>query len=357
MNIDFHYGVVYVIARVSGLARDAARTVAHACQYVDDATTPGILRFAGGETFERFATAHKMFDYSNTENDQNRLVWTPFHFLPAGEGVTLQEKAVCRPDSAVARDVMRRAIRQRNAASALHRLGVTLHTYVDTWAHQGFAGIECAVNRVSELKVENGPEKSWITRVAEAAERAKDKIESKLVSDALPVGHGAALHYPDLPWADWSYIDGNGKHVQRQNLDQFMQAAEMACRAVRGFVAGDEAFEKQPGLPAEVADAVRLQLRDNISEDEQQRLTAFCAAVEAGTIPGLKEAIPGYIAKGQDSWKWQATGLLNDDDSGEHPQWHEGFETSNYRLFHDAVKEHRFVVTQEILPAHGLRIV
>ncbi len=80
-----------------------ALTVAHACQYVDDATTPGILRFQGGETFERFATAHKTFDYANTENDQNRLVWAPFHFLPAGEGATLDEKAVCRADSAVAR--------------------------------------------------------------------------------------------------------------------------------------------------------------------------------------------------------------------------------------------------------------
>ncbi len=80
MNIDFHYGVVYIVARVGGMTPDQALTVAHACQYVDDATTPGILRFQGGETFERFATAHKTFDYANTENDQNRLVWAPFHF-------------------------------------------------------------------------------------------------------------------------------------------------------------------------------------------------------------------------------------------------------------------------------------
>jgi hypothetical protein len=357
MNIDFHYGVVYVAAREGGLAPDAARTVAHACQYVDDATTPGILRFKGGETFERFATAHKVFDYSNTENDQNRLVWAPFHFLPAGQGDTLQEKAVCRPDSVIAREMMRRAIRQRNADTALHRLGVTLHTYVDTWAHQGFAGIECAVNRVSMLKVEDAGQESWVTRMVETTERVGDEIESRLLSDTLPVGHGAALHYPDLPWAHWSYVDGNGTRVQRQNLDQFMQAAEMACRAVRGFVAGNEAFETLPGLSADVADAVRLQLGSNTSNDEQQRLAAFCAAVEAGVIPGLKEAIPQYIPKGRESWKWQATGLLSDDDCGERPQWQPAFEASDYRRFHDAVKEHRFVVTQEILPAHGLRIV
>ena len=75
MNIDFHYGVVYIAARIGGMAAGEAITVAHACQYVDDATTSGILRFSGGETFERFATAHKLFDYTNAENDQNRLVW------------------------------------------------------------------------------------------------------------------------------------------------------------------------------------------------------------------------------------------------------------------------------------------
>jgi hypothetical protein len=132
MNIDFHYGVVYVAARIGGMTPSNALTVAHACQYVDDATTSGILRFKGGETFERFATAYKLFDYSNTENDLNRLVWTPFHFLPAAKGETLQEKAVCRPDSEVAREVVRRAIGQRDTETGLHRLGVTFHTYVDT---------------------------------------------------------------------------------------------------------------------------------------------------------------------------------------------------------------------------------
>jgi hypothetical protein len=73
MNIDFHYGVVYVAARIGGMTPSNALTVAHACQYVDDATTSGILRFKGGETFERFATAYKLFDYSNTENDLNAV--------------------------------------------------------------------------------------------------------------------------------------------------------------------------------------------------------------------------------------------------------------------------------------------
>ena len=151
-------------------------------------------------------------------------------------------------------------------------------------------------------------------------------------------------------------VDGTGTTVKRQNLDEFVCAAEMACRAVQAFVAETEVFESQPGLPANVKDALRELLRTNTSNDDQQRLARICAAVSAGDIPGLEETVPGYVAKGLGSWKCDATGLLSDDDRGERPTWSNAFELSDYRRFHDAVKEHRFVVTQEILPAHGLRI-
>ena len=65
MNIDFHYGVVYLVARIAGMTPIDAETVAHAGQYVDDSTTTGVLAFEGGETFERFASAHKVVDLRN----------------------------------------------------------------------------------------------------------------------------------------------------------------------------------------------------------------------------------------------------------------------------------------------------
>lgn len=356
MNIDFHYGVVYIVARIGGMTACEALTVAHACQYVDDATTHGILRFSGGETFERFATAHKLFDYSNTENDQNRLVWTPFHFLPAGEGETLEDRAVCRADSAIAREIVRRAIRQKGADTALHRLGVTLHTYVDTWAHQGFAGIESRMNRIHLLEAEDCTPENWLAHLTRATRHLMDRIESDVLTAALPVGHGAALHFPDQPWAIWNYIDGRGVRVERHNLPEFVQAAEMTCRAVRAYVAGREDFEFQPGMSDNVKDALTELLATNRNMDDNKRLQTICEAVKAGAIPGLRESIPDYVAKGFGSWKFKATGLQSDDDGVDRPQWTEAFERSDYRRFHDAVKEHRFVTTQEILPAHGLRI-
>lgn len=356
MNIDFHYGIVYVMARLGGLPAGEAQTVAHACQYVDDATTPGLLHFADGERFERFATAHKLFDYENVFNELNRLVWTPFHFLPAGIGVTLEERAICRPDSLVAQEVVRCAIRHKGASNDLHRLGVTLHTYVDTWAHQGFAGIESDYNKVSHLEAEDCTPAQWLEHFERATKHLAAEVESEVLARAFPLGHGAALHYPDQPWANWSYVNGKGVLVKRENLPDFVTAADMACRVVQAFCANTDSFVAQPGLTADQKAALQQLLATNTSTDERVRLDVIHDSIEAGTIPGLKESLPLYIGKGVGSWKYQATGIDAQHGDGAAPKWSPAFEHSDYRKFHDAVKEHRFVVTQEVLPANGLRL-
>jgi hypothetical protein len=356
MNIDFHYGVVYITTRLGGLSAKDAQTVAHACQYIDDATTPGLLRFAGGEQFERFASAHKLFDYQNTQDDLNRLVWTPFHFLPAGVGDTLEERAVCRPDSDVARNVVKHALARRGADNALHRLGVTLHTYVDTWAHQGFSGIESGYNKVSHLEADDFTHEDWLRRLERYTVHLVDGFQSDVLTRALPLGHGAALTYPDLPWAKWSYMNGKGQPVRRDNLPEFMIAADMACRVAQAWVTKAADIVDQPGLPAAAKAALRQLLATNIDMNEMKRLDVIRDAVAAGSIPGIKEPIPDYIAKGVGSWKHIATGIKADHDGDTVPQWTHAFEMSDYRKFHDAVKEHRFTVVQEILPACGLRL-
>jgi len=356
MNIDFHYGVIYLVARIAGMNQQQASTVAHACQYVDDATTHGLLFFEGGELFERFASAHAIYDYHNIDNDLNRLVWAPFHFLPAGQGETLEEKAICRPNSDIAKETVRQAIRSAHTPNALHRLGVTLHSYVDTWAHQGFSGIESDFNRVNDIDVAGLTPEGWAAKLIDATKYLINEVATDVVSRFFPLGHGAALHYPDQPWAVWSYVNGKGQTVKRNNLPDFVDAADMACRATRGFLANDEAFEGLPGLPESQKWALEQLLSSNRSEDADIRLQFIYESVPEGIIPDLIDTIPVYIAKGKGSWKHAATGLETGDDSRIRPVYSSAFEQSDYRYFHDAVKEHRFVVTQGILPRHGLRI-
>lgn len=357
MNIDFHYGVIYAVARIAGLPSEQAQVVAHACQYIDDSTVPGLLKFSGGETFDRFASAHKMIDYANMDNDQNRVVWVPFHFLPAAQGTTLEEKAICRPNSAVAKQMVRRALQQHAADNGLHRLGVTLHVYVDTWAHQGFSGTESKYNRASSLHGDDHDETTWLEKLRRHVEDVVGEAESTALDLVSGLGHGAALHFPDMPWAKWEYVNGHGHKVVRDNLPDFIEAADMACKVIQAFLAKTEDFEGQRGLPAQSKADLLEVLSSNREHDENKRFEALKVRIASGAIDGIAEAIPPYLAKGPGSWKAVATGIdATHGDGDVVPDWTPAFETSDYRRFHDAVKEHRYVVTQEILPAAGVRL-
>jgi hypothetical protein len=357
VNIDFHYGVIYLLSRLAGFEKPDAEIVAHCCQYVDDATVSGTLEFAGGESYERFASAHKMFDYMNISNTSDKRVWAPFHFLPAGEGSTLEDKSICKPDSAIARDMVAYAIDNRDAENALHRLGVTLHVYVDTWAHQNFTGTISDHNVVKSLTSDDYSHETWLGKLRQCVDDVVHTTQSNFLDYVVKLGHGAALHFPDQPWAKWQYQNGHGLTFQRDNLPIFMDAAEMAYRAIKGFRRGNSAFAQEEGLPDPARAALASLLASNRQDDPVERLQALSAALAAGQIPGFADAVPAYIDKGPGSWKDRATGIVDREADGfEKPVWSDVFEQSDYRKFHDAIKEHRFVVTQVILPKHGVRL-
>jgi hypothetical protein len=356
MNIDFHYGIIYVVSRLAGLAPIDAETVAHACQYVDDTNQPGVLLFEDGQSYDRFVSAHKMIDYANFDDGKDRLVWAPFHFLPGNQGDTFEKRVVCRPDSAVAREMVRRFLIGPRRDNDLHRLGILLHTYVDTWAHQGFSGTISDGNCVAYLDGHEHDHATWYQKLTDELSKAADRIQSEVVETMVKVGHGAALHFPDLPWAKWSYTNGFGEAVERDNLPDFVCAATMAYKVIAAFRAGIADFAAMPDMAKAQIDLIRDTLGQDQNHDAEERLFALSERLGGGAFPELPEAIPVYIAKGPGSWKEQATGLTTVGDGDVPPVWSPAFERSDYRKFHDAVKEHRMDVTQYLLPQFGLRL-
>lgn len=356
MNIDFHYGIIYVVGRLAGLSPREAETVAHACQYVDDSNTPGVLVFEDGQTYDRFVSAHALLDYANREDAKDRLVWAPFHFLPGNQGGTFEERVVCRPNSAVAQEMVRRFLAGPRRDNDLHRLGILLHTYVDTWAHQGFSGTISDRNCVAHLDGQDHDVDTWLGKLKANLLVEADRIQSAVAELAVKVGHGAALHFPDLPWARWTYTNGFGETIERDNLPDFVSAAGMAFKVISAFRAGSTAVDAQPDMPDEQVDLIRTALAANRSHDSDVRLRALAIALAGGVFAAVPESIPAYVAKGPGSWKERATGLETVDDGGVLPIWTPAFEDSDYRKFHDAVKEHRMDVTQYLLPAFGIRL-
>ncbi|HXC38318.1 MAG TPA: DUF6765 family protein [Burkholderiales bacterium] len=353
MDIDFHFGVMYVVARLAGMDAPRAEIVAHACQYVDDATAPDMqdadLTGRGGGlapwALARPWVVEALF------NPGNVMAWAPFHFVPGGEGSGAEERTVCRAGGAAAAAAVRHAIEQRNSAIGLYRLGVSLHAYVDTWAHQGFSGLVSRNNAVLFLEGDEEPGEpgAW-TRALQRTLRTASGTAAALALDVISrLGHSSALHFPDMPWLKWGYRNGHNQRVDRDNLPAFLTAADMACRAVRGYLGGNTRFEREPGLPPEAREALRRLFEHNRSRSSRKRLAVFAAGVARGGIPGLMEALPPYAALGPGSWRHEAA----DDARGAWPArlWRDRCDISHHHRVLQAMEQHRSILVRDILPA------
>ena len=145
VNIDSHHAATYVVTRLAGFSHHDAEIVAHASEYVDDATNDGMIQFDNSASYHRICSAPDA-RHRNVESVRSARVWVPFHFLPGNGGLPegqdppggLVDKLICRKDSPIARAMIRTAITERNKPYGLHRLGIAAHVYTDTWAHQDY---------------------------------------------------------------------------------------------------------------------------------------------------------------------------------------------------------------------------
>lgn len=349
MQIDFHHAVTYVLARLAGFEKPQAAIVAYAAQYVDDATRAGTVYFENKALYHRTSSAHKMLDPRNAEELANHQVWLPFHFLPGNGGKPAGRnpggrfinKIVCRPDSHVARKMVAETILDRQRPYGLHRLGVTLHVYADTWAHQGFAGVLHPINEVEDARE---------TSHSGVFDNPLKDILRDLLDDAVPpLGHGRATVFPDMPFLAWTYKNGRGDLIERNNTDAFMTAARQMHRAMQRFVAGDP-----HAAVARLAPGDRRQIRSLFEslriKDGEARHKQWLRAIRQGAFSFGKETVT-YAPRGKNSWKARALGVSHD---RRVHTYKSSFLTSNWKLFHDAVMAHRFFVIHELLPRYGI---
>jgi hypothetical protein len=92
---------------------------------------------------------------------------------------------------------------------------VALHTFADTWAHQGFSGRLHAENDVESIYQRKG-------------ERWDYLLKENIFLDFLPqIGHTEAGYYPDHPFLTWKYTRKiTNAVVERNNTNEFLNAAE-----------------------------------------------------------------------------------------------------------------------------------
>ena len=363
MQIDFHHAVTYVVARLAGYDPASAEIVAHSAQYVDDAVNGGTISFRTGQMYTRISSAHKMLDYRNLKELGNHQVWIPFHFLPGNEMLPagdnpqapFESKIVCSPDSPVARDMVEACLRDRGKGYGLHRLGITLHVYADTWAHQGFAGINHPINDVDDLDLaQHARHETWKQAIKGYFVELFDDAKGTIVGDAFPLGHGAALTNPDKPFLEsWSYIGHDGKRVTRSNTDDFMAAATQLYRVLIDFKDKRSEMTSTANIPEEHFKAILDNFISYDLDDGEKRHDRWIDDIKEGKF-GFRDDLE-YTAKGRGSWKDRALDTRKEIEAGhERFIYQPYFLRSDWKHFHDALQAHRFDVLHDILPRYNI---
>ena len=337
-----------------------AAIVAHSAQYVDDATNDGALQFKTGERYVRVTSAHKTLDLrANSDEADNRLVWAPFHFLPGGDTAppTLSlsdqfiRRMVCRPDSEIAQNMIRDCVEKQQLPFGLHRFGVALHTYVDTWAHQGFVGMVCDFNKVDSIEVL--PDDAYkSTDVYKSLTSGVTKTKAH-VANFLSVGHAGVLTFPDMPFAQWSFTRESGEQVSRNNPKDFLVAATRMFNMARRYVAADFTIADQD-FSTQDKKVIDSLLRTTIEIGGEERHSTWKEAVKQGQF-SFGPAEIEYVEQGAGSWKYIALGTDPDDEANDQMfDYSSSILSSNWKRFHDAVQYQRLFVLHDLLPRYGI---
>jgi len=214
MNKEFHYYVIWYLAAKAGFSPEDCSTIAIASQMVDDARLPWRIESESRQNCFTEVTQNYIFwDQSIAKN-----IYVPFHFLPGDISVSASMRIdgqahplAVSADSENARMLLIEALKTRN----LYRIGIALHAYADTWAHQNFTGTQDALNAMDS----NTPQTSM-----------------KQAAGMLPsVGHLQAGTTPDIPHARWKDIRLEPKYERIENRSRFLEAARMIYRFLCTF--------------------------------------------------------------------------------------------------------------------------
>ena len=216
MQKDFHYDIIYALAKKAGYKVDEASIIAYSSQYVDDNTDREYSAFDSyGEFYvgfpEQIGKSGDLYfpiitqavDITSFKLSVQRYVFAPFHFIPGDNNVTITDKKnplygkknyLCTTRGCKnAVKLLQEALKSKD----LYRIGVALHTYADTWAHERFSAFREDWNRVYKSIIKNLPPN---------------------------IGHAEVFHKPDEISTEW--VDERFGKKKINNRERALEAAE-----------------------------------------------------------------------------------------------------------------------------------
>ncbi len=365
MQKDFHYDATYVLARCAGLSTSVSEVIATCSQYVDEAVERELPVTPDGFGVRPEVTAHRIGDLKeNTDSEDQRQVWVPFHFLPGGEGESQSERLVCKPDSPIARACVDHAVENCKRPYGVELTGVVAHAYADTFAHQGFSGVSSRRNRVKQGSVRlanDRPEAStFFGPLLTALLQRLDPGQGHLIQNFRSavtglanlgsLGHASVSICPDQPFLVWSYeyesFDGiPGGGADRINPLDYIDAAQKLHAFFRRIRDARPDLADGQGVPfLSIKGAIQSVL--NFVGDSAARSERWRKYANDGAF-GAIGAIPTYTAAPMEA----SRAALTSRHTGDEPK-----REAAYR-FYQAATLHRWFVLRDLLPDRGIVLI
>jgi hypothetical protein len=279
MDINFHYFAVKTLARKAGFPEAEAQRIAEYSEYIDEfnliksvtaANIPEDIKtstqydmYEGGNTFNPVTTGFtSIIDYTILLKKSAQMFYiAPFHFISPSRDDRGNKEVVTRPatinDGSLisqglvnARDIFiaDQGAHPELCPKDLMRLGMLLHTFADSYAHQMFSGYDSWVNDVKKKQiidnitgediteeggVGNTETPSFYDGKSTAAVEGGTAETHSLHDGGLEVpffsiGHGDIAHTPDLTNIRFTMLrhhvkgDKRKEEYTRSNTDEFL---------------------------------------------------------------------------------------------------------------------------------------
>jgi len=219
---DAHYYAMLAFCRACGFDKESASVVAYASQYVDDAKINLMYIKNPNDSIEydlvdnspaffNMATCHSYFKI-NTFNYESMVNNTcAFHFVPGYEGENFTKRLRCKEESPIILNILNDTLLEDN----LIKLGMVLHPYADTFAHQGFSGLLSKVNDIKNCEPKSELYLGITDKILSTIKLYSRNKYDLFFDNFIPAyGHSLALDFPDIPYLVWSYeYDCSGEFI------------------------------------------------------------------------------------------------------------------------------------------------
>lgn len=270
MDVTFHYFTVKTLAKAAGFEETEAQRIATYSQYIDDFDWISYLDCRNLPDYIKKNDHYDLYVPSILTLNLNfnpvmtgfidivdmtflllertqKFTVSPFHFIPPSIGQIAKQtrtvSAIIGDGSLIsdvlmqARDLFLKGAEPRK--NSLMRIGMSLHTFADTYAHQLFSGYNSWVNDVKVTKVIDNRTN---TNIIEAIDET---------NAVLPcIGHMWALNIPDrtnlsfeLLYKENENEKGYSKTYMRSNTETFVTAAKHILDYLRSCL-GKEAVKE-----------------------------------------------------------------------------------------------------------------